>query len=39
VAYTALSTLAQNNLANAKLAKQFAAEQKLDTAKMDPFDG
>ena len=39
VAFTALSTLAQNNLANAELARQFAAEHELDVGKMDPFDG
>jgi pyruvate dehydrogenase E1 component len=39
VAYTALSTLAQNNLANAETARQFAEEHELDVGKMDPFDG
>jgi pyruvate dehydrogenase E1 component len=39
VAYTALSTLAQNNLLNAEVVRQFAADQDLDTSKADPFDG
>ncbi len=39
VAYTALSTLAQNNLGQAEVARSFAADHDLDTSKRDPFDG
>ncbi|MEM8767729.1 MAG: pyruvate dehydrogenase (acetyl-transferring), homodimeric type, partial [Pseudomonadota bacterium] len=39
VAYTALSTLAQNNLGKAEVARAFAAEHELNTSKRDPFEG
>ena len=37
VAYTALSTLAQNNLLAADVAKRFAGDHGLDLDKADPF--
>ena len=39
VAYTALSTLAQNNLGHADTARRFARDKGLDTGKADPFNG
>ena len=39
VAYTALSTLAQNNLGKAEVAAKFAVDKGLDTNKVDPFHG
>ena len=39
VAYTALSTLAQNNLCDVETVRTFANEQGLNTAKVDPFIG
>jgi pyruvate dehydrogenase E1 component len=37
VAYTALSTLAQNNLLSADVPRRFAGDRDLDVHKVDPF--
>ena len=39
VAYTALATLARNNMLNAEVALKFASDQHLDLSKDDPFSG
>jgi pyruvate dehydrogenase E1 component len=37
VAYAALSTLAQHNLASSELPRRFASDQGLNPDKADPF--